>query len=345
MYKPIFCHIFWMAAVVIGTLALPLNAFAQQTTETTVTVSVNGVETTDIVEIMRTTLRQEVAMNNAFNHSADGFARTSVSTTSGNSGESIIIQSGGEVFVWNTQIAEMLDFTPEQSELVRNAARELERPGQGTAGEPTWAERIVEMQEKVDESLLPEQRMLFRELGFQLADGLNSRVLNERTLDFLELTPTQREQIQQLAREVDVEADATRRALIILIHTLETLEDWEAANAAIVANAERNDRYAEQIRAILTPQQRARAERLTDAIPELRERLGMRNTGQTDEHLRLRRASVEETVRRHFEQQQEQGGAADIFVPGPDSWRPGMPIPEEYRQQRNLDRRFPRPGN
>ena len=35
----------------------------------------------------------------------------------------------------------------------------------------------------------------------------------------------------------------------------------------------------------------------------------------------------------------------DVWQPGPGSWRPGMPIPEEYRQQRNLDRRFPRPGN
>ena len=33
----------------------------------------------------------------------------------------------------------------------------------------------------------------------------------------------------------------------------------------------------------------------------------------------------------------------DVWIPGPGSWRPGDPIPEAYRQQRNLDRRFPRP--
>ena len=46
---------------------------------------------------------------------------------------------------------------------------------------------------------------------------------------------------------------------------------------------------------------------------------------------------------------QQRGEAAesegDVWQPGPGSWRPGMPIPEEYRERRNLDRRFPRPQN
>ena len=32
-----------------------------------------------------------------------------------------------------------------------------------------------------------------------------------------------------------------------------------------------------------------------------------------------------------------------VWVPGPGSWRPGDPIPEAYRQERNTERRFPRP--
>ena len=42
------------------------------------------------------------------------------------------------------------------------------------------------------------------------------------------------------------------------------------------------------------------------------------------------------------------GGRADatndVWMPGPDSWRPGMPIPESYRIQRNTGN-FPRPTN
>jgi Ni/Co efflux regulator RcnB len=35
----------------------------------------------------------------------------------------------------------------------------------------------------------------------------------------------------------------------------------------------------------------------------------------------------------------EKSGA---YTPGPNSWQPGQPIPEEYRQQRNMGGRFPR---
>ena len=33
----------------------------------------------------------------------------------------------------------------------------------------------------------------------------------------------------------------------------------------------------------------------------------------------------------------------NIWVPGPGSWRPGDPIPEVYRIQRNTRGNFPRP--
>jgi len=39
---------------------------------------------------------------------------------------------------------------------------------------------------------------------------------------------------------------------------------------------------------------------------------------------------------------EEAAARGQMWQPGPDSWRPGMPVPESYRQQRN-ERRFPRP--
>jgi hypothetical protein len=35
-------------------------------------------------------------------------------------------------------------------------------------------------------------------------------------------------------------------------------------------------------------------------------------------------------------------GKPEVYTPGPNSWQPGQPIPEEYRQQRNTGGRFPR---
>jgi len=37
------------------------------------------------------------------------------------------------------------------------------------------------------------------------------------------------------------------------------------------------------------------------------------------------------------------GGDRDIWLPGPDSWRPGDPLPERYWRNRNLRGTFPRP--
>ena len=34
---------------------------------------------------------------------------------------------------------------------------------------------------------------------------------------------------------------------------------------------------------------------------------------------------------------------SDVWIPGPNSWQPGVPIPEAYRQERNERRNFPRP--
>jgi Ni/Co efflux regulator RcnB len=36
-------------------------------------------------------------------------------------------------------------------------------------------------------------------------------------------------------------------------------------------------------------------------------------------------------------------GKKEVWTPGPNSWQPGDPIPEGYRQERQMKRNFPRP--
>ena len=43
-----------------------------------------------------------------------------------------------------------------------------------------------------------------------------------------------------------------------------------------------------------------------------------------------------------MKEQREEAETAGGWQPGPNSWRPGDPIPEEYRQERNKRRTFPR---
>jgi Ni/Co efflux regulator RcnB len=53
-------------------------------------------------------------------------------------------------------------------------------------------------------------------------------------------------------------------------------------------------------------------------------------------------------IKEYLKQQKKYRDEAEkqeVLVPGPDSWQPGDPIPEEYRQERNTRRNFPRPAN
>ena len=77
---------------------------------------------------------------------------------------------------------------------------------------------------------------------------------------------------------------------------------------------------------VLTDEQWARLQDLIDNPPEYARVLLRKMKEQRGETERARASS---------------GG----WQPGPDSWKPGDPIPEAYRQQRNERRNFPRPGN
>ena len=68
----------------------------------------------------------------------------------------------------------------------------------------------------------------------------------------------------------------------------------------------RNQMYAQQIMALLTPAQRERVQDLNNGIPALRERLGIPEPGQ--------------------QRGQQQAPRRPEFVPGEGSWRPGMPL-------------------
>jgi Spy/CpxP family protein refolding chaperone len=222
-----------------------------------------------------------------------------------------MIQSNGETFIWNSRMADILDFTPEQREQMRNILQDFrtQRP-QGIVEMQAMAERIKETRERVNESLRPEQRKRFGELGFQLAGGLNSRFLNDRMLEIVALTPAQREQIRQLATSRDAEASSERQRFT----RIPTREDIEALSAV---DRERNERYAEQIKAVLTPEQRARAERLTAEIPELHEKFGMTHERFGDTYLRERMEALRD------DPWQERIPDFPRF----DSWQPGQPLP------------------
>ena len=189
---------------------------------------------------------------------------------------------------------------------------------------------LDEMQANVNRVLTPAQRTKLSETTFQLSGGLTSPAMGSpfglRTLGALDLTDAQKEQYRRLVdgrqmpnfEGIDGRTPEGRQQI-------QTMMD--AANA----------RFAEQIKGILTPEQRAKVEKLTAETPALRERMGIPSP---------------EEMRARMQQQQQpqrpgQGTPGGGFVPGQGAWQPGQgaPPPAADGQQRPQRGGFPRGEN
>ena len=97
--------------------------------------------------------------------------------------------------------------------------------------------------------------------------------------------------------------------------------------------------FRTRMREILTDKQRERLQELIDNPPPharlLIQRLKRENWGRYEEA-----ASTDPSGRSERAESDK-----DVWVPGPDSWKPGDPIPEGARQPRDGEGRFPRPEN
>ena len=207
---------------------------------------------------------------------------------------------------------------------------------------------------------------------------LATMVLGER-LDFLpsafavlNLTDTQREQMERIKKELEpdfkrgleIGADAHRimfpkgfeavqKASRVAEEARQRGEDGqvallEAHNRFLMEDPEYQEaldkvyssartfakQFTARVSEILDAEQRKRLQELTDNPPEyvrihiqrLRENRGER-TGTSEE-------GKSERV----------DGEKDVWLPGPDSWKPGDPLPEDSRRPRNERGDFPRPA-
>jgi Spy/CpxP family protein refolding chaperone len=240
--------------------------------------------------------------------------------------------AGGFGMLQNPEFAKMLELTPEQTTSLQTAIREAgekfreEMRSQQGAAPPTpeqMRERMEKffdgMQVEVNKVLKPAQQTKARELTFQMTGGLISPVMGIRTLETLELTDAQKEQVRKIMNDRDAENRAAMQGFDFRNASQEEQEKMRAGME------ERGKKYAEQIKAILTPEQQAKAERLTTEAPALREKLGIPAPGQ-------RGAQQGQRGR--------QGQQGPTYTPGADSWQPGRPVPNASPAQ---DGR--RPGN
>jgi len=93
--------------------------------------------------------------------------------------------------------------------------------------------------------------------------------------------------------------------------------------------------FRSRMRDVLTDEQRKRFQALYDNPPPhvryLTHRFRREQWGQGYEEREDKNADV--------------GRAGTLWVPGPDSWKPGDPLPEAFRQERDVKRDFPRLSN
>ena len=245
-------------------------------------------------------------------------------------------------------------------------------------------ERVFhEVRTQIDQILLPEQTTMLRDVTFQLSGGLELLSFpslfqdNMFPLETLDLTDAQREQFREIrAMSGEEHMRAQKEFSLVLnahgenrppnvFHLPETEKPWdeltEEERREIVETFQEyveaiweeyreeetrlRDRYnteweararrtSEQVTALLTPEQRARAARLSAGIPALLERLGLRPLPP----------NVWERIVQEQQRQEQLQGGREVWVPGPDSWQPGRPLPGTPSPP-HVPSNFPREAN
>jgi len=235
----------------------------------------------------------------------------------------------------NPEFAKMLELTSDQTTRLQNVMRELgeeRRVAMQQGGAPPSPEQMRQRMEqfmdsaqaKFDQVLNAQQRTKAREVMFQVSGGLTSPMVSDRMLQVLELTDAQKEQVRKITNaRFEENRTAMQGGFDFRNASQEEREKFRADMEA------RNKKFADQITALLTPEQKAKAEKLTADAPALREKLGLPEPGQGG-----------------GQRQRPQGGGgqgpAGGYVPGAGAWQPGQPPPTRG-EGGERPRNFPRP--
>jgi len=265
----------------------------------------------------------------------------SFSSTTGNRDEGTWIHTsstGDDIITWGTGFGDMLELTMEQTNDLQEVMEALDPFSPPDQVHPVWLRGGINyIRTKLGQVLTPEQQLQYMEISFQASGGLDSRHLNDQLLDVVNLTDAQKDQIRKLRAEREAEGIAARNERGVgqpfdwQNATQEERDKYVAAQVADqMANREvdeaRDKRYAEQMKAVLTAEQRAKAEKLTAEAPALVERF----------------MGKKQDVQQQGRLQQNGRTPAYTYVPGTGAWQPGDPIPEGLPVERNERRRFPR---
>jgi Spy/CpxP family protein refolding chaperone len=211
----------------------------------------------------------------------------------------------------NQEFAKLLEITPEQT----NELAKL-RPAPRTQGAPvTPPPSPEELQDSIFKILTPAQQTKANEALFQLMPNvMDSPMLNERMLAALDLTAEQKEKIKKIADDRAAEI-ATR-----LTPQGGATAGGPPTRMTPMTPEERTaftKKFTDQMVAVLSPEQKAKAEKLTTEAADLRTKLGVGQGAQGG--------------RQQGQQGGRQQGGGAGFVPGAGAWQPGQGAPNPYQ--------------
>ena len=203
------------------------------------------------------------------------------------------------------------------------------------------------LQKEVEETLMPEQMLQVRKLEMQLMPAMG--IPFPSMFEPLDLTGEQKEEMNQIADEMKAEFDRL------------TLEDAQLKSERLVATYgllrdkffASQEEFQQAMRDIHS--QYVPTEAMRNRANDLREQ-GMKfmtllqnrlmnvlmdeQLGRMQEILDATPDFVKQMIA-EFNARQEEQAKMPTYTPGPDSWRPGMPLPVQFRENRRTGN-FPR---
>jgi Spy/CpxP family protein refolding chaperone len=187
--------------------------------------------------------------------------------------------------------------------------------------------RQAETKKKINEVLTADQQEKFKALPFQIAGGLESRYFNPQQFEFLKLSDDQKAKFQKISEEV--QAGFRNSFNPQTGDRPQGRPSEEEIQKRRAESQKRTDEIRGKVLALLTPEQKALAEKLTAEAKQLdlqRQRDGERGNreGRGDRDGRNR------------------GGSEGEYRPNSNSWTPGSGTPADNSNNR---RRFPRGEN
>ena len=227
-------------------------------------------------------------------------------------------------------------------ELVQSISEKMEKVVSG---------RLNGMVEALDSVLTPEQWQKMWES--QLANMAEMPILSTSMFEVFDLTDAQKRQLENIKQELEPEFEKTLKNYLTGRQVLEKkLRDERKRESEMTSLSDReiikklmaeDPEYKKIIEEIQTQSQAFATKFKIQMFDVLTDEQWLRLQNLIDnppEHALVFRKALKELSSEDDESKEAE--KSDVWVPGPNSWRPGDPIPIQYRLERSERGRFPR---